>query len=276
MNCHSFESIVADLARERELDATTRDAAAAHAGDCQACGRRLASERALTGGLRAVAAGAAALGAPRRVEAAVLAAFREQTAAAAPNVVPIERGRRFDWRHWSAAAAAAFAVLFGAVAWQARIEPPAKDGPKAAAAPKPVVRPADRIPTTPEPLVAPPGDLGGAAVTTVSTAEPPVRKPRRERPAAAAPQGARDAAPESFEIATDFYPLVAGGNMAPTEGGQIVRVEVPRSSLAAMGFMMNVEHAEERVTADVVLGHDGMARAIRFVQPAMTTERGTK
>ena len=54
--------------------------------------------------------------------------------------------------------------------------------------------------------------------------------------------------------------------MSGMEGGQIVRVEVPRSALASFGLPMNAERAGERVKADVVLGYDGVARAIRFVR----------
>jgi hypothetical protein len=41
---------------------------------------------------------------------------------------------------------------------------------------------------------------------------------------------------------------------------------LPRSALASLGLPMNVERANERVKADVLLGHDGLARAIRFVR----------
>ena len=43
-------------------------------------------------------------------------------------------------------------------------------------------------------------------------------------------------------------------------------MELPRAQLAALGFQMNVERVDEPITADVLLGHDGVARAIRFVQ----------
>jgi hypothetical protein len=61
-------------------------------------------------------------------------------------------------------------------------------------------------------------------------------------------------------------PLTYGAALSPNEGGQLVRVELPRSALASLGLPMNVERADERVKADVLLGHDGLARAIRFVR----------
>jgi len=69
------------------------------------------------------------------------------------------------------------------------------------------------------------------------------------------------------EIVTDFIALSHGGaRLSAGDGGQLVRVELPRSALERFGLPMNVERANERVKADVLLGEDGMARAIRFVR----------
>src|SRR5207248_5086866 len=73
------------------------------------------------------------------------------------------------------------------------------------------------------------------------------------------------AANEREEITTDFLPLTYGG-LSQMDGGQVVRVEVPRSALQSLGLPINVERAGERVKADVLVGNDGVARAIRFVR----------
>jgi hypothetical protein len=65
---------------------------------------------------------------------------------------------------------------------------------------------------------------------------------------------------------TDFVPLGPAGVSAPLDSGQMVRVEVPRAALAALGLPVNVARANETVKADVLLAHDGTARAIRLVQ----------
>jgi len=68
------------------------------------------------------------------------------------------------------------------------------------------------------------------------------------------------------EIATDFMPL---GYVNPTtfqDGGQVVRIELPRSALVNFGLPMNMERYHEKVKADVLIGSDGLAHAIRFVQ----------
>jgi hypothetical protein len=44
----------------------------------------------------------------------------------------------------------------------------------------------------------------------------------------------------------------------------MVRVQVPRAALAALGLPVNAERAGELVKADILLAHDGTARAIRL------------
>lgn len=50
------------------------------------------------------------------------------------------------------------------------------------------------------------------------------------------------------------------------ESGQLIRVQIPRSALVSFGLPVNVERADAPVTADLLLGEDGLARAIRFVR----------
>ena len=70
----------------------------------------------------------------------------------------------------------------------------------------------------------------------------------------------------STEVTTDFLPLTFVDDSRAQESGHVVRVKVPRSALIAFGVPMNMERAGELITADVVIGNDGLARAIRFVQ----------
>jgi hypothetical protein len=65
------------------------------------------------------------------------------------------------------------------------------------------------------------------------------------------------------EITTEFIPLAG---FAQSEGVHLVRVELPRSALASFGIPVNADRAGSRVKADVLLGEDGTARAIRFVR----------
>jgi hypothetical protein len=67
------------------------------------------------------------------------------------------------------------------------------------------------------------------------------------------------------EIATDFMPFMQDGSDEMPTNGQIVRVELPRSALVAFGLPVDVERGNEKITADVVMSEEGIARAIRFV-----------
>ena len=73
--------------------------------------------------------------------------------------------------------------------------------------------------------------------------------------------------PGEAESVTEFIPLLAGAPAAqPLESGQLVRVQLPRAALASLGLPLNAERGNEPVKADVLLGNDGLARAIRFVR----------
>ncbi len=51
----------------------------------------------------------------------------------------------------------------------------------------------------------------------------------------------------------------------PFERGQILRVDVPASAMRAVGLPVREERLADRVQADVLVGEEGMPRAIRFV-----------
>ena len=67
-------------------------------------------------------------------------------------------------------------------------------------------------------------------------------------------------------VSTEFIQLPYAPVFFPPEGGQIIRVRLPRSSMRSVGLPVNEERAYERVQAEVLMGSDGIARAIRFVR----------
>ena len=84
----------------------------------------------------------------------------------------------------------------------------------------------------------------------------------RQRPPAPAASSARPDAVE--EVVTDFYPLV---NPAPPfERGRLLRVEVPASAMRMVGLPVHAERLSDPVQADVLVGEEGLPRAIRFVK----------
>jgi len=65
------------------------------------------------------------------------------------------------------------------------------------------------------------------------------------------------------EITTEFFPLM--DVQLPFERGQLLRVMVPAGTLRTVGLPVNEDRLTERVQADVLVGEEGLARAIRFV-----------
>ena len=271
MNCETFEPAVNDLARGQMMEATLRESALAHAEDCEHCSARLATERALSFSLRALAANDETTGAPARVETLLRAAFRQhQTAPLAPTVAA-STARRWRWAQWAAAAAAVVLSVLAIQAFRLGQQPPpsqrvfdrvaaspASEGNPGTIAALPAPAPEQIDGRDALPVINSPRPVNRQAVAVNYT--PTSRRPvRRQRSAQA--DGAAQA-----EIVTDFMPLTYGAELSPNEGGQLVRVELPRSALASLGLPMNVERTDERVKADVLLGHDGLARAIRFVR----------
>ena len=182
--------------------------------------------------LHAIARRDAGMQAPARVEAALLAAFREQSK---PRVVAIRRMR--PALLWLATAAAVVVVIFAAT----RAPKPRQESAAVVLPPAPV--------QTQE--IAPPAPL------VVKTAAPQ-RKVTRARPAQ----------PElrEREVVTEFMPVTPGELLAPEESGRVLRVNLPRSALSTFGLPMNVDRFGERIPADILLGEDGSTRAVRFVQ----------
>jgi len=67
------------------------------------------------------------------------------------------------------------------------------------------------------------------------------------------------------EVAENFYRLPDADILPPLDSATIVRVRLPISSLRLMGVPVNEDGAGESVQADVLLGQDGLARGVRFV-----------
>lgn len=73
----------------------------------------------------------------------------------------------------------------------------------------------------------------------------------------------------SSEVVTSFLPL--GFSSSPADAYQVVRVQLDRSSLLQFGLPVNAELADRPVDADLLVGNDGMPRAVRFVSRISST-----
>jgi hypothetical protein len=69
---------------------------------------------------------------------------------------------------------------------------------------------------------------------------------------------------------TGFVPLPGAAGLPPFESGTIERVELTLASLPAYGVAIAPDAVGNPVAADILVGQDGQARAIRLVN--MSTE----
>ena len=243
MNCQKFESVVSELARGQMMAAEQRAEALAHGDVCDDCAARLNDEQMLTLGLQSLAADMESLEAPGELEPKLLEAFRARPAFG--KSVPL----RVNPRYWIAAIAAMLLIAISLVVFSWTKRPTANPGlavKHEEPQPKEVVQDIEK----PAALESP----------------QPVKRKRNRPLSSRRADTASVANHVTKEIATDFIPLTYMGPASLQEGGQIIRVQLPRSALANFGLPVNMDRYNEKVKADVIYGVDGMARAIRLVQ----------
>jgi len=91
---------------------------------------------------------------------------------------------------------------------------------------------------------------------------------RERKPEAARSTVSRSVERASLEVSSDFegfIPLPSSDATPANEDMDVVHVEVPRSAMLAVGLEVSADRAGEMVQADVMLGTDGVARAVRFL-----------
>jgi hypothetical protein len=114
-----------------------------------------------------------------------------------------------------------------------------------------------------------------AAAAVVFTISIPRKPAETMKIAVAAPSVAvvplpRPAPPKVFhpqqpkEVVTEFYSLM---DVQPQfDGGSLLRVSLPASAMRTVGLPVSEDHQSDLVQADVLVGEEGLARAIRFVR----------
>jgi hypothetical protein len=259
MNCEDFEKIVTELADYQPMLSTTRDAGVSHAAWCADCARKLADVRAVSASLL-LAAGAESETAPTVIKANLMSAFQEQVARqlAASNVVEIahfeeRRRRKLRWPVAAGVAAIAAAVILLAV-----ILPLWKTAP--APTMSPVIAKSGSDSPAPATLADPPFTRA-----TVAPHEAASRRDKRHimRTRVAAPTTTDAVARKGVD---EYLPLAYLAKTTAMDTGIIVRVRLSRSALVSLGLPVNLENSSDSVSAEVVMGDDGVARAIRLVQ----------
>lgn len=257
MNCHEFENHVVDLADDRLMEATFRRRLVNHAADCRNCDARLTQERMLSTSLAALAETTeSATAAPDR-KTTLLAAFDQQPIIrSVPAVALSPDSTRRRTSLWLVAAAAALIAAFLAVA--SSFMRPTVEAPmlgRAILAPTPT--------PTPEPKPAENETKPGQAKPEAQTQPPkPVRRPR---PTTLRNVGSPTVARRA-EVTTDYMPLMYVSDATSSQSGFVMRLEIPRTTLLSMGLPISTDRGNALVKADVVVGDDGVPRAIRLVQ----------
>lgn len=270
MSCQEFKKAVEELADGRLLEAAARDAGLGHAAVCVGCAARLMEARGISAGLR-VAARAETEAAPARVRETLLAAFAEQhrpglavqsrVEAAPSNVVELPARRAARW--WLAAGAAAAAVILLSLTLTS-LKRLSADGQRptpqevSAARPLPTQAPAGV-------KVEKPGILVGNDVARKNTSkQSPARAPKATHVLKTAARSGPAAVAQAE--GNEYLPLTYLADATAMESGTVVRVELSRSALISLGVPVGPDRSEETLKADVVLGDDGVARAIRLVR----------
>jgi hypothetical protein len=252
MNCQQFDQIIVDLDRHA--------GAVDHARSCPRCALRLSDQRKLAVALHAVNVAASNKQAPAHVEDSLLRAFRARFDTSRPATVAQRASPRRSgavaWRVW--AVAAVVMLLLGLVAgWKLRPTAPVQPVKLASSARSATNKKAEER------------TAGGNGETHTTSA---VVRHGVSRPHRTAKYGAPShwvATPDETaptEVTTRFYPLPYGSGLDLDEGWGLVRVQVPWASLSSLGVPVSGGSADEMLTADVLVGQDGLARGIRFVQ----------
>lgn len=254
MNCQRFEQVVSELVRGQMMEAEVRTEAVGHSEQCEQCSARLRDEETLTRGLQWLADDMESLAAPAEIELKLREAFRERRVVA-PVAVGSSRSR-----YWLVAVAAVLLLAITVVGMWWRSDTPQKtiaETPR----PKPVETGSGPSQPAPAPAPAPKEEEFRADNREPKRQAPkPIRRTNRRAPETPVAHHTTN------EIATDFVPLGDMNAAMLQDGGQIVRVKLHRSALVKFGIPVNMERYNENVKADVLIGVDGLARAIRFVQ----------
>lgn len=234
MNCQALRDAIVDVGRGRDVGPGSAAAVDSHVSHCASCAVLLARERELTAGLAALARSSASARASDAVERALLEAFSGQQLA--------RRGS--DARRWLGLAAGIVAAMgtaaIGTAMWWAW---PQTGDRRESAGPQLV----DTDRRRPGPGVSP-----SPTVDRGNSARGPHRPSSTETPA-------------PYSTADGFVLLPTAVGLPDFESGEILRIEVPVTSLPAYGLEIAPDARRMSVEADFLVGQDGQPRAIRLV-----------
>jgi hypothetical protein len=238
MTCKELQSDFKDLNLTDGLQANT--GAWEHIASCAECSQFVETERELSARLRLLRESAPHIS--TSLDEAVLCNYRKQMQERFAGGSPAHRLSAFIRFRWSAAVAAVVLVLTILL-----------------------ISHRQSVPTKAQVLVT---QTAVVAQTTQPTPKTEIiaQKPRRKRPevaSAARKQAENLPIARSTQLPEEFRSLMYCDELSCDGGMEMLRVQLPSS---AVGFMPPSVSANRYVSADVLVGSDGIARGIRIVQ----------
>ncbi|MGA1369045.1 MAG: hypothetical protein ACO394_11075 [Blastocatellia bacterium] len=273
MSCRECQEAILEGQKslQERMEVASGEAVAAHLLVCFPCRLFAKRQRQLQEGLALLAAADASLEAPREVEVRLQAMLGRPTRS---RPLSIDGRWRSPALAVGALAASLLLVSWLGIRWfRPSPAPPAAPGALARRTPPATFsREEGRPPALP--------DQADGPARPQSTLWPAAKLPQRRPARSTAPRaplpmeelskgvdGDIDEAEEADEeLVTDFFPLYAGQQLVPLERGRLIRTLVPRSLLGTLGLPVHPDWAIFPIKADVVVGEDGTARAVRFVR----------
>ena len=256
MNCAAAKEAVLDCARDVLPADDVRLALEEHLSGCANCSTELGWQRDLTAMLRSLSTEAKAWNASSTIEDRLHEAFAARVAATPRPRVESKQAAR--WIYALASAAVIALAVWSGTRSSRSTSPDA--GPIAAASP--MTSPAvSSTPVTEE-------------TTSAAPAVEPRAAPHRPVPVRAV-TGRRAALPKQVR-SFEFISLPGAAGLPELESGSVVRIAVPVAALPEYGLDIVQGGSKTTVDADVLVGQDGLARAIRLVTADELTPPDTR
>jgi hypothetical protein len=237
MECRECDSIIHDFMRAYVANEELRTKAFDHVMRCPRCEARFSNIRSLEKALRTLAETMDSERSAAQLEPILRTVFQQQRRV---------RQRPQSFARWVAMGMAASLLLSIGFVSRNRIFGPER---------KPLIE-ATALPLQP-------ANASNAQIPEPETTlAPETRKHRKSRPRIKAQH--RD----TEEFVTAFYALPYAESSDRTMSGEIVRVKLRGSALPGIGFplALNGDMVKEQITADLIVGENGLPLAIRFVR----------
>jgi hypothetical protein len=256
MKCEEFKANVNELVFEKLAAMDKREDAMSHAALCASCALLLTESQDVQSALRSTARAETDEAHPR-VRSALLTAFAQQHTTPVAAVVDIATHRtrtRITVAIMTAAAAILMVFLLRPVILKIKTTAAPVDSQAASSATAPKAT-AATVPSgihtfTPEP----------PAVISHARPHPHVAVRESRAVATSIPRETI-----STKTSNEYFPLTYLASSTAMESGTVVRVQLSRAALISLGLPLGNDRTEQVLKADLIVGDDGVARAIRLV-----------